>query len=71
MGGMEVQIQSLLTSVVDGNSCSASCPGLIIPGERGHARRFKRFGEQNNVLPLSAFKLRIFQPVANSLCSIN
>jgi len=41
MGGMEVQIQSLLTSVVDGNSCSASRPGLIIPGERGHARRFK------------------------------
>jgi len=51
MGGMEVQIQSLLTSVVDGDSCSASRPGLMIPGERGHARRFKLFGEQNNVCP--------------------
>jgi len=68
---MEVQIQSLLTSVVDGDAFSDSRPGLMIPGERGHARRFKLFGEQNNVLPLSAFKPRIFQPVASSLCSFN
>jgi hypothetical protein len=65
MGGMEVQIQSLLSSVVDGDSCSASRSGLMIPGERGHARRFKLYGEQNNVLPLAAFKPRIFQPAAN------
>lgn len=32
MGGMEVQIQSLLNSVVDGDSCSASRPGLMTPG---------------------------------------
>ena len=68
---MEVQIQSLLTSVVDGDACSDSRPGLMIPGDRSHARRLKLFGKQNNVLPLSVFKPRTFQPVTNSMCSFN
>jgi len=36
-GGLEVQLQAFLTSALDGDEWSASCPGHFTLGERDHS----------------------------------
>ena len=79
MGKTDVQLHSFVTSAVEGGACSASCSGLMNPGEKRPRRHAGWVGptadldflENNRPSTLAALKFRIVQPsVTQSGCTI-
>jgi len=65
-GGIQVYLHSFLNLALDGGEGSISRFGRFIPG--GHLRlggpqsQSRRFGEENNFLPLVGIRTRTVQP---------